>query len=146
MKLLNRISGSVCCQGNSDVEFLSLPNIHKDAMMDHSSKHVKYFIYVFLLLYPYIIGENRVAVIDATRTGQSTLFHVDCEILIQPSNNRCIACTKHRKLLTAMKARKPKDTDRTDPSSHTNYAFLCTPEKDERLHRLQQAKKGQARK
>ena len=40
-----------------------------------------------------------------------------------------------------MKAREPKDTDKTDPSSHTNYAFLCTPEKDERLHRLQQAKK-----
>ena len=138
MELLNRISGSVCCQGNCDLEFLSLPNIHKDAMMDHSSKHVKHFIPTVIPLY---IGENRVAVIDATRTGQSTLFHVDCEILIQPSNNRCIACTKHRKLLTAMKARKPKDTDKTDPSSHTNYAFLSTPEKDERLHRLQQAKK-----
>ena len=43
-----------------------------------------------------------------------------------------------------MKARKPKDTDKTDPSSHTNlytYAFLCTPEKNERLHWLQQARK-----
>ena len=140
VELLNCISGSVCCQGNSDPEFLNLPNIHKDAMMDHSSKHLKSFIPAVAI--PMYIGENRVAVIDATRTGQSTLFHVDCEILIQPSsNNRCIACTKHRKSLSAMKARKSKDTDKTDPSSHTNYAFLCTPEKNERLHRLQQAKK-----
>ena len=41
-----------------------------------------------------------------------------------------------------MKARKPKDIDKTDPSSHTNYAFLSTPEKDERLHRLQQVRKN----
>ena len=54
VELLNRISGSecTCCQGNSDLEFLSLANIHKDAMMDHSSKHAKHFIYVFLLFYP----------------------------------------------------------------------------------------------
>ena len=51
VELLNHISGSVCCQGNFDPEFLNLPNIHKDAMMDHSSKHVKQFIHVFLLLY-----------------------------------------------------------------------------------------------
>ena len=52
VELLNHISGSDCCQGNSDLEFLSLANIHKDAMMDHSSKHAKHFIYVFLLFYP----------------------------------------------------------------------------------------------
>ena len=38
VELLNRIGGSACYQGNSDPEFLNFPNIHKDAMMDHSSK------------------------------------------------------------------------------------------------------------
>ena len=54
VELLNCISGSACCQGNSDPEFLSLSNIHKGAMMDHSSKYVKHLIYVFILLYPFI--------------------------------------------------------------------------------------------
>lgn len=45
-----------------------------------------------------------------------------------------------------MKARKPKDADKTDPSSHTNYAFLCTPEKDERLHQLQQGRRRPSQK
>ena len=87
------------------------------------------------------IGKQTVANVDASWTGQPTLFHVDCEILIKPSSNRCIACTNHRKSLLAMKSRKQKDTDRTNPSSHTTYACLHTPEKDERLCRLQQDKK-----
>ena len=37
--------------------------------------------------------------------------------------------------LNAMVSRNHKD-DRTHPSSHTNYSYLSTPEKDERLHRL----------
>ena len=87
------------------------------------------------------IGKQTVANVDASWTGQPTLFHVDWEILIKPSSNRCIACTNHRKSLLAMKSRKQKDTDRTNPSSHTTYACLHTPEKDERLRRLQQDKK-----
>ena len=142
VELLNCISGSVCCQGNSDSEFLSLSNIHKDAMMDHSSKHLNTVLWIHSVT-SLCIGESRVAIVDATRTGQSALFHVNCEVLIQPSNSsRCVACSKHRKSLTAMKTRKPKDIDKTDPSSHTNYVFLSTPEKDERLHRLQKAKKN----
>ena len=32
-----------------------------------------------------------------------------------------------------MTSRIQKD-ERTNPSSHTNYSYLSTPEKDERLH------------
>ena len=75
---------------------------------------------LFMFSCCFTLGENKATVIDAARTRQPTLLHVDCEILIQPAINRCIACTKHLKSLTAMKARKPKDTNKTDPSSHTN--------------------------
>lgn len=48
---------------------------------------------------------------------------------------RCLFCSKHRKSLRAMASRFPRD-ERTHPSSHTPYAILNTPEKDERLRRL----------
>ena len=68
---------------------------------------------------------------------------MECELLIKRSNYRarCSACSKHFKSLTAMKCRKQKDTDKASPSSHTTYFCLSTPQKDERLCRLQQEKK-----
>jgi len=36
---------------------------------------------------------------------------------------------------------RPQTDDRTDPSSHTNYSCLHTPEKDERMSRIQQEKR-----
>ena len=46
-------------------------------------------------------------------------------------------CKNHRKSLSAMACRTQKDK-RTDPSSHTNYSCLNTPEKKEWLSRLHQ--------
>ena len=71
------------------------------------------------------VEEHTVAVIDSTRTGFPSLYHVECELLIKRSNygGRCSACSKHRKSLTAMKCRKQKDIDKTNPSSHTTLLF-----------------------
>ena len=90
-----------------------------------------------------IVEEHIVAVVDFTQTGFPSLFHMEYELLIKRSNYgaRCSACSKHRKSLTAMKCRKQKDSDKTNPSSHTSYSCLSTPQKDERLRRLQQEKK-----
>ena len=75
---------------------------------------------------------------DSTRTGAPSLYHVNCEVLIKPEvNRRCEYCKNHRKSLSAMACRTQKDK-RTDPSSHTNYSYLNTPEKNERLSRLHQ--------
>ena len=41
----------------------------------------------------------------------------------------------------AMKVRSTKDTDVTNPSSHTTYSNLHSPDKDKSLRRLQQDKK-----
>ena len=84
------------------------------------------------------IGSEIVATVDYNRTGVPSIYHVKCEILIKanPSMKICECCKKYRKTLTAMASRKQKDTDRTDPSSHTAYVHLSTPEKNERLSRL----------
>lgn len=40
-----------------------------------------------------------------------------------------------------MKVRPTKDTNVTNPNSHTTYSNLCTSDKNKRLHRLQQGRK-----
>ena len=74
---------------------------------------------------------------DSTRTGVQSIYHVKCEILIKVTGEvkRCEHCKKHRKSLSAIACRKQKD-ERTDPTSHTNYTYLKTPEKNERLSRM----------
>lgn len=85
----------------------------------------------------YNIGTEVVAKLDSVRTGNLSVYHVNCEVLINSTTYppRCAHCKKHRKCLNAMVSRTHKD-ERTHPSSHTNYSYLSTPEKDERLHRL----------
>ena len=84
-----------------------------------------------------MIGTEVVAIVDSARTGILSIYHVSCEVLIDESMTpaRCSACKKHRKLLLTMALRNQKD-ERAHPSSHTNYTYLSTPEKYERLHRL----------
>ena len=84
-------------------------------------------------------------------TGISSIYHVKCEILIKSTSlaKRCCNCKTHRQTLSAMVSRQQKLESstpsschsRSDPSSHTGYAYLRTPEKDERLRRLHQDKR-----
>ena len=82
-------------------------------------------------------GKSVVARVDSERLGSSSIFHVDCEIILDSTSKsgRCSACTKHRKSLNTMASRTHRD-DRTHPSSHTAFSLLNTPEKEERLHRM----------
>lgn len=77
------------------------------------------------------------AKLDLGRTGILSVYHINCEVLIKSSTDpaRCTSCKKHRRSLSTITSRTQKD-ERTHPSSHTNYSYLSTPEKDERLHRL----------
>ena len=45
------------------------------------------------------------AVVDSSRTGVASLYHVNCEILMRQGTNRCDYCKKHRKSLSAMASR-----------------------------------------
>ncbi len=60
--------------------------------------------------------------------------------MAKDSSLRCQKCTDYRRTLNAMACRvcQSKSTDRTAPSSHTNYRYLSSPEKNDRLRQLHQ--------
>ena len=79
------------------------------------------------------VGSEQTAFYDDKR---KTIFSKNCSIFT--STNRCEACCDHRKTLRGMlhREKSSKDSDRCDPNSHTNYRFLNTAEKHERMKRL----------
>ena len=71
----------------------------------------------------------------------STIRHATCEHFLSgdEGTERCGGCSNHRKALHSMLSRQKaeKSTDsRTAPSSHVNYRFLSSSEKDQRLQNL----------
>ena len=69
----------------------------------------------------------------------STIRHVDCDLLIKPgeSSQCCTRCMAYRSSLRAQVSRHQKqvdDSSRTNPSSHTAFSRLCSPEKATRYH------------
>lgn len=80
------------------------------------------------------------AYIDKSLPPLPTVRHKSCELLLPEGSStlRCGACTLYRNGLRAS-VKRAKSQDRsqlTDPSSHVNYRFIRTPEKDSRLHEL----------
>ena len=70
-----------------------------------------------------------------------TIRHVCCElILASEGKDWCPHCTHYRQTLLVLarqtKSLLDKTLERTDPSSHTNYRFLTTAEKSQRLQRI----------
>jgi len=83
------------------------------------------------------IGTSVVATMDSTHTGTKSIYHCNCEVLIDSPLNQpqCTSCKKHRKSLSAMASHPQKD-ERTHPSSHTTYDCLTLMEMKGRLHRV----------
>ena len=77
------------------------------------------------------------AIVDSARTSTLSIYHINCEVLLEGNTKpkKCLACKKHRKSLSSIACRPQKD-ERTNPSSHTTYTNLHTPEKIERMTRL----------
>lgn len=82
------------------------------------------------------------AIVDSTRSGTLSIYHVNCEVLLDGNieAKKCLACKKHRKSLSSMACR-PQEDEHTHPSSHTTYANLHTPERNEHMTRLHQENK-----
>ena len=51
--------------------------------------------------------------VDSSRTGVPSIYHINCEVLLSQTSNRCEYCKKHRKSLCALASRH-KNSDRTD--------------------------------
>ena len=73
----------------------------------------------------------------APRTGNLSVYHAQCKVLVDSAKERCGFCTKLRKSLTAMASRAFQTDDRTCPSSHTTYGCLHSEEMSEHLRHLQ---------
>ena len=64
------------------------------------------------------------------------MVHTSDVLVSSGAGTRCLTCLKYRKTLNAMLSRLGSSAtvaDKCHPSSHTNYRFLTTPEKAERL-------------
>ena len=87
--------------------------------------------------------DNQEDVVSGGITYSKTVRHSDCEVFCSADTTnlrRCPCCKKYRSQLHVMYSRQSKASDRVSHDSHTNYRFLSSAEKDERLHNLQRAK------
>lgn len=87
-----------------------------------------------------ITGENQVAFHDSSDVLKPTIRTTACDTICLPEeSDRCSSCAQYRYILNAMLYRHRKSEvsgQCVDPSSHTNYRYLSTPEKVERMHNL----------
>ena len=99
---------------------------------------------VFLLIYIHALCTLLGSLVAYRDEEANTIRHVNCQYLLKSvsSGNRCNSCVTFRnntlrRELNRMKERESDETrDPASPSSHTNYRFLTTPERNERMQRL----------
>ena len=82
----------------------------------------------------------------------STIRCSDCEMLVNTDLSSagevpcCFSCNKYRNNLRALVSRSERqrasDSDRTDPSSHTPFQYLNTPDKTQRYRRERELRKS----
>ena len=89
----------------------------------------------------FTIGSNRIAFCDDRFTTKSTVRASSCVVLglskELKAGSRCPSCHSHRKVLNSQLLCHTKHRhDTSEPSSHTNYRYLNTPQKVERLHKF----------
>lgn len=72
-----------------------------------------------------------------------TVKHVNCSLLLDDKDSQqCSSCKSHRKiLLVQLSRRKESSLSHVDTSSHTNYRFLSTPEKIQRMRLMKRDSK-----
>ena len=71
--------------------------------------------------------------------------HSNCTILLsQKDHTRCNQCVTYRRSLAVMASRHSlqRSIQKTAPSSHTNYRYLSSPEKIDRLRQLHQCNRS----
>ncbi len=86
-------------------------------------------------------GTALVAYHDTSAILGHTIRHVECALALgNEDGDRCKTCTHYRQTLKVLSLRERQRTDtvskRTDPRSHTNFRYLTSPEKIDRLHGL----------
>ena len=135
--VLHYVDSCCICVGNDDEKFEPLVSSRKGNFMDSSGmlclncNVLSYQNYC-------VVGTSRVAYYDSER---KTIRRDDCTLLISGENvKRCGSCEEYRQNLNRMLYRyehsKGKDPDKADHHSHTNYRYLTSPEKVQRMMAL----------
>ena len=70
-----------------------------------------------------IVGDNVNAYMDKPPLDQPTVRNTNCSIIVEGSDRRCTACTRHRSSLRAIYSQKDLTpvASKVDPKSHINY-------------------------
>ena len=128
-QLVEILSATKICEGNSDEQFTSLPNIHMSVLKNQCSKQT-YETVLILLQGLILLPSLNLPVLEFVCLPY-------CEVLIESTTSplRCTTCKKHRQSLSITSSHAQKD-EWTHPNSHTNYSYLTTPKKNECLHQL----------
>ena len=127
------------CPGNCDERFFCLVASRKGTFMSHSGEYAHMpvnecdvaisTVLSFLLCLP-CVGNEVVA--RAEHQPHKTIRHTRCELLVK-GGKRCSFCDSHRNTLRVLLGRHDKVPPCLNPD-RTNYRYLSTPEKVERLH------------
>ena len=139
-QVLSFVNECAICSGNDDASFRTFLTNKENNFTDISGEcifnHVIVYVYVLSVL-----GKKQLAFYD---DQNQTIRSTNCVYLLsaqqQTKVNQCHNCSRYRQTLSRMLYRiehqESKETDKTDPSSHTNYRFLSSKEKSERLKNL----------
>lgn len=140
--ILSGVESSVPCLGIPDEKYSVLLPSRKGVFMDSAGMQVLLFDDPMITSYT-IVGETTVAFCDDSDVLKPTIRTSACYIICGPGSNHCLPCREYRCILNAMLHRHRKREEAGpgggDPSSHTNYRYLSTPEKSERMKRLHQS-------
>ena len=122
-KLNERISSLNVCAGHPEKRFLDVCKSRKDQIKNHSGGVVAY----------------RDGYCPVSLHGElyfSTIRSTKCELLV--NEVKCGTCKGYRSNLRSMYNRSLKqDSEKSSHvSSHTNYMYLKTPERQRRMHQL----------
>ena len=112
-------------------------------------QYVHIYMYICMLFPP---GGTCVAYLNKKH---STVRCTDCDLLVPPQPDsvagalRCARCQHYRPALRVLiswfNRSRPREHDRTDPSSHTPFQHLTTPEKNRRFQREHELRRSYQR-
>ena len=125
-QLLKLVNGLSICAGHPDQHFLDLADSHKGKFQSITNSIVAFTDTTYPV---FLNGEVY------PRTIRTTA----CEILVH--GPKCEACKKYRSSLRSLHSQwvhqlKTNSENHTAVSSHTNYRYLRTPQRKERMSKL----------
>ena len=121
-KMIRKISSMNVCAGHPEERFLDVCKFRKDQIKNHSGDVVAF--------------RDDCPVSLHGELYSSTIRSTNCELLV--NDIKCGTCKRYRSVLRSMHNRSLKQDSEKNScvSSHTNYRYLKTPERQRRMHQL----------